>query len=518
MAQLNSDNSYFVELDEFGNKIREKENFAFFQSEIKPSIGIGNGGKFLFDTRSIVVAYENNGEIFFHFSEDGGNSFSGKYSVCQSLRKKEINIKNCSGVLVSPIYQSEYFNHIYYFYLLFHAMKDNKFGTQIFRVTYNSGSVKYEFLGSIDDFKYTFIYRWQGIDIYPPTFSFYGFNSNENKFEFYECDVKLFNSFYDNCDYLNSIQASNEVDLNYKFVGEDDAVIYKGKTKRWLYIILPNHSPETPSITSGPSSGEIDKSYTFMAYTTDSDGDSVSYKYSWGDGSYSDWGSSTQSHKWNKDGSYCVKVQAKDTHGATSNWSSCKYITISSEHLKTGCSSDNLTACTSKTTCENSGGFWYNNVCHKEIIHTPVPTDHIINLDAKINSGGVSVGLDAVDGVLTKNEKLIFSVNFPIYEEAIDVYVAVFIPDLGAYFVTHDIKFIPFNGSIFIPYATNITIVPSISLEPISIHHPMLGCVLPAGKYTICSLVTPTGTDLAAWSIFNLPGELTCYSFTIECK
>ncbi len=86
--------------------------------------------------------------------------------------------------------------------------------------------------------------------------------------------------------------------------------------------------PNTPSAPSGPTSGYSGKSYSFAASATDPDGDSVTYKFNWGDGSTSNWGSGTQSHSWNKAGNFCVKVQAEDSHGSTSNWSGCRYISV----------------------------------------------------------------------------------------------------------------------------------------------------------------------------------------------
>ena len=90
-----------------------------------------------------------------------------------------------------------------------------------------------------------------------------------------------------------------------------------------------NRPPNTPSVPSGPTSGYTGKSYPFSTSTTDPDGDSVTYKFDWGDGSPSSWGPGTQSHTWSSTGNFCVKVQAKDSHGKPSGMSGCHYITIS---------------------------------------------------------------------------------------------------------------------------------------------------------------------------------------------
>ena len=90
----------------------------------------------------------------------------------------------------------------------------------------------------------------------------------------------------------------------------------------------PNNPPNTPSTPSGLDSGCIGTSYSFSTSTTDPDGDSVSYRFDWGDGDISSWGGSTQSHSWSSLNNYCVKAQAEDSHGATSGWSNCHFINI----------------------------------------------------------------------------------------------------------------------------------------------------------------------------------------------
>jgi len=91
----------------------------------------------------------------------------------------------------------------------------------------------------------------------------------------------------------------------------------------------PNHPPNTPSTPSGPSSGYTNTSYSFSTSATDPDGDPLTYRFDWGDGNISSWGASSQSHSWGSTGNFCIKAQAKDNQ-ATSSWSSCHYITITS--------------------------------------------------------------------------------------------------------------------------------------------------------------------------------------------
>ncbi|MCD6169583.1 MAG: hypothetical protein J7J76_03395, partial [Candidatus Latescibacteria bacterium] len=99
----------------------------------------------------------------------------------------------------------------------------------------------------------------------------------------------------------------------------------------WHFRVSSNHPPNTPSTPSGPSAGYVGTSYTFSTSATDPDGDTLTYRFDWGDGNISSWGASSQSHSWGSTGNFCVKAQAKDNQ-ATSSWSSCHYITITRNH------------------------------------------------------------------------------------------------------------------------------------------------------------------------------------------
>ena len=87
-----------------------------------------------------------------------------------------------------------------------------------------------------------------------------------------------------------------------------------------------NNPPETPSIT-GPTSGKAGETYTYTFVTTDSDGDNVYYYIDWGDNTTSGWLGSyasgvekTASHTWSQQGTYTIKIKAKDILDAESDW------------------------------------------------------------------------------------------------------------------------------------------------------------------------------------------------------
>jgi len=95
--------------------------------------------------------------------------------------------------------------------------------------------------------------------------------------------------------------------------------------------------PATPATPSGVTNGGINTSYDFSATTTDSDNDSVCFRFQWGDGATSDWSdwvasgeTATTAHQWASPNTYQVKTQAKDRPGSTSEWSATLAVTITS--------------------------------------------------------------------------------------------------------------------------------------------------------------------------------------------
>jgi len=92
--------------------------------------------------------------------------------------------------------------------------------------------------------------------------------------------------------------------------------------------ILDFDSPMTPSKPSGPLSGNTGTEYAYTTSTTDLQGDQIYYWFDWDDGTNSGWlgpyisGDACNAFKtWSVQGSYSVKVKAKDTGGHESAWS-----------------------------------------------------------------------------------------------------------------------------------------------------------------------------------------------------
>ena len=102
-----------------------------------------------------------------------------------------------------------------------------------------------------------------------------------------------------------------------------------------LQIAPESEAPNKPDTPSGTVSGTTGEKYTYSTKTTDPDGDKVYYKWDWGDDTYSSWlgpftsgQTSSADKKWNSDGTYKVKVAAKDIHGKVSDWSNELTVTM----------------------------------------------------------------------------------------------------------------------------------------------------------------------------------------------
>ncbi len=99
--------------------------------------------------------------------------------------------------------------------------------------------------------------------------------------------------------------------------------------------VITNYPPQTPEQPSGVVEGQPQVQYNFSSSTTDPDGDTVLYLFSWGDGTESTWLGPYASgdtcigyHTWNNSNGYYVKVKAKDTNGRESGWSDSSSVVI----------------------------------------------------------------------------------------------------------------------------------------------------------------------------------------------
>ena len=114
----------------------------------------------------------------------------------------------------------------------------------------------------------------------------------------------------------------------------------------------PNNPPNTPKSPSGSVQGYAGESYSYSIFTEDPDSDQIRYTFDWGDGTASetefvDSGrSASQSHVWEGEGEYRVKVMAADNRGGESGWSPPLVVAISERAHPTAVISANPTVIT----------------------------------------------------------------------------------------------------------------------------------------------------------------------------
>ena len=105
-------------------------------------------------------------------------------------------------------------------------------------------------------------------------------------------------------------------------------------------ITARGNCPPAPEGISGPSSGKVDEELTFKSKITDPDGDNVLYKFKVnGDetgwlGPVSSGTEVTYKYTFEEEGTYTIKVKAKDEYGLESNWDVSLDIEITKEKSK----------------------------------------------------------------------------------------------------------------------------------------------------------------------------------------
>ncbi|MGF3585353.1 MAG: PKD domain-containing protein, partial [Thermoplasmatota archaeon] len=136
---------------------------------------------------------------------------------------------------------------------------------------------------------------------------------------------------YKNNPYLRIIKERTNDSYYEELEGSDGTEKIFGQTWWYspvLHVKVLGGAPEKPEKPSGPTSGKIGAEYTYTTSTVDPDNDQVYYKWSWGDGTTSDWlgpydsgETVTATHTWTTKGTYSVRVKAKDQSGQESDWS-----------------------------------------------------------------------------------------------------------------------------------------------------------------------------------------------------
>ncbi len=97
----------------------------------------------------------------------------------------------------------------------------------------------------------------------------------------------------------------------------------------------PLSNPPDKPVLNGPTNGVVNEVYSFIAVTTEPDGEDVYYYFDWGDNTNSGWlgpyppGQQVPAEKsWSQEGTYNVQVKAKDIYQVMSPWSDPLIVTI----------------------------------------------------------------------------------------------------------------------------------------------------------------------------------------------
>ncbi len=126
------------------------------------------------------------------------------------------------------------------------------------------------------------------------------------------------------------------ITIDFLVLDDDNGNITDGTPHYWEIATgfgkhsmdAPPTAPRNPDLPDGPDYGATYTEYTFSATTIDCDRDQIYYMFDWGDGEDTGWigpynsGDTVNvSHIWTKEGSYEVRVKAKDEYDRKSNWS-----------------------------------------------------------------------------------------------------------------------------------------------------------------------------------------------------
>jgi outer membrane protein assembly factor BamB len=107
--------------------------------------------------------------------------------------------------------------------------------------------------------------------------------------------------------------------------------------------IINPYPPVTPRTPFGENEGGRGQVLGFTSEASDPGGDSVSIRFSWGDGDTSEWSYllprgrwETMEHAWSDTSTYFIRAQARDEDGALSDWSAACSLSITRRRWRLG--------------------------------------------------------------------------------------------------------------------------------------------------------------------------------------
>ena len=135
--------------------------------------------------------------------------------------------------------------------------------------------------------------------------------------------------------YIHAEDASGRAE-NHPYIGAENAYVFTAYGD-----VYQNTPPERPQRPSGPANGKAGTTYLYSTSTVDADGDVLFYRWDWGDGTTSEWlgpyasgAAVSTSHAWPEEGTYLIRVKAKDVHDAESDWSDPLAVTMPKSQLR----------------------------------------------------------------------------------------------------------------------------------------------------------------------------------------
>ena len=153
-----------------------------------------------------------------------------------------------------------------------------------------------------------------------------GFTWGSDHYYFWEFGYyAIFYAEYNFNDYYHSPQDIIE-NMNIEYATNSTRLIIA--TLAEFSQLVDIRAPFKPNTPMGQINGKTETEYTYTTSTTDPQNDDIFYWFNWGDNTNSGWlgpfssGDTCEAtHTWDKQGSYEIKVKAKDINDAESEWS-----------------------------------------------------------------------------------------------------------------------------------------------------------------------------------------------------
>ena len=142
------------------------------------------------------------------------------------------------------------------------------------------------------------------------------------------------------------INPSNQVKILFEVSDQDESSLIEAAIDAFsisIFDCVEHQPPENPDAPTGPTNGFINQDYEFcFDGVVDPNGDNVFYQFIWGEGGTSQWygpyPSGTQeicmTYSWSNGGDFAVRVRAKDTEEAITDWSAPLNVVINSAPLE----------------------------------------------------------------------------------------------------------------------------------------------------------------------------------------